>query len=145
MCVCICVYRCICKLAWAEKNPIIANQQVYRKTGRVVFAEGLYRECLKLCGFPTDAASITDDRLLESLPSFVNVRVPGLAAWRLAQLLSALPNRGTEAARFARLAKGLVDTTQLGELDAITGADKHKGIAVPILSLWTMGIVFWEG
>lgn len=109
---------------------------MYRRGGRVVLAEGLYRECLGLCGLPKDAGAIPED--VGSLKARLHPSVPGMAAWRLAQVLHTLPNRGTEVARFAHLARGL-GCARLGSLEAFTGADKDKG-ALPALSLWSLRV-----
>lgn len=114
--------------------------QAYRRAGKIVFAEGLYRECLKLCGMPKDAAAIPADTSLIPPPP-THPSIPGMAAWRLAQLLSALPNRDTEVGQFARLAQGLLggegSAEVLGSLRAFSGKTQHKG-AFAIISLWTM-------
>ena len=112
--------------------------QVYRRAGRVVLAEGLYRECLGLCGLPKDAGKVPDD--LSSLVPRTHASVPGMAAWRLAQVLRALPNRATEVERFAHLARWL-GCARLGSVDAFVGADKDKGVFPVLMGLraWTTG------
>lgn len=103
-----------------------------------MLAEGLYRECLRLCGLPKDAANVPDD--LSRLVPRIHSSVPGMIAWRLAQVLRALPNRSTEVARFAHLGQGL-GCARLGSLDAFVGADKNKGTKFPVLSLWALRVL----
>ncbi len=95
---------------------------------------------------PKDAASIPADLtqiLTHQIPAPpMHPSIPGMAAWRLAQLLSALPNRGTEVEQFARLGQGLLGEGQhveewLGSLQAWQGKDENKG-GFPLVSLWSM-------
>lgn len=71
--------------------------------------------------------------------------VGALLAWRYAQLLTALPNRGTEAGRWERLARLLYDESPIGRasapesmfgtLDNLTGrGDAGRGIVVDLLT-----------
>ena len=46
----------------------------------------------------------------------VHPSVGALLAWRFAQLLTALPQRGTEAARWERLARALYDERPIGRM-----------------------------
>lgn len=79
---------------------------VYSRTGRVTLAEGLYREISKILRItPISAESV---EVAEVHPS-----IGALAAWRYAQLLTALPRRGTEASGWHTLAKDLYDDAPL--------------------------------
>lgn len=104
---------------------------IYSRTGRVTLAEGLYREISKILQLnpaapDPGAGAATVEDLGEVHPS-----LGALAAWRYAQLLTALPRRGTEAAGWHRLAKDLYDDAPLrrvlepasvfGTLDALQG------------------------
>lgn len=79
---------------------------VYARTGRVTLAEGLYREVGKVLRMSPSAAEAV--ALHEVHPS-----VGALAAWRYAQLLTALPKRETEAAGWHKLACELYDDAPL--------------------------------
>ena len=79
---------------------------VYSRTGRVTLAEGLYREISKIMRItPSSAESV---EVAEVHPS-----IGALAAWRYAQLLTALPRRGSEADGWHKLAKDLYDDAPL--------------------------------
>jgi tetratricopeptide (TPR) repeat protein len=79
---------------------------IYSRTGRVTLAEGLYRKSINLLHL--DIGSSEPAAALKAHTS-----VGALAAWRYAQLLTALPKRSTEAAAWHKLAADLYDDAPL--------------------------------
>ena len=79
---------------------------VYARTGRITLAEGLYREVVKLLGLRPEEALRRDDGATHS-------SIGAYAAWRYAQLLSALPKRSTEMEKWHQLAADLYDDAPL--------------------------------
>lgn len=80
---------------------------MYSRTGRITLAEGLYRETLKIFDLNINERMGGDSTLRSELP--FHPSVGALAAWRYAQLLTALPGRGTEASAWQSLANDLYD------------------------------------
>jgi len=112
---------------------------VFSRSGRVVLAEGLFREALRRLHASVDvvdgapAADATDAH-----PSTV-----ALASWRFSQLLSVMPKREGEAQRWAELAAGEwarggvlgeIDDA-LGSRDALSGKGHHGTLVVSNLIL----------
>jgi hypothetical protein len=112
---------------------------VFARTGRATLAEGLYREAAKALRLsPGGAGSAAE--LREAHPS-----AGALLAWRAAQLMTALPGRGTEAAGWARVGRELYDDAPLGRalapetvfgtLDALQGrGDPGRGVVVDLMT-----------
>lgn len=101
--------------------------EVYSRTGRVTLAEGLYREILKALDLSTG-----EERLGTSA---VHPSINSLAAWRYAQLLTALPKRSTEAEAWQKLATDVYEDAPMQSLtgpDAMFGSmDSLKGKGTP--------------
>jgi tetratricopeptide (TPR) repeat protein len=102
---------------------------MYSRTGRITLAEGLYRETLKIFNLNINEGMGGDSLLGLELP--FHPSVGALAAWRYAQLLTALPGRGTEASAWQSLASDLYDDAPIrrvvdpvrvfGSLELLTG------------------------
>lgn len=145
---------------------------VYSRTGRVTLAEGLYREITKMLGvssmlkssaspvvasaplYPaTDlgvASGAVSSTISSTVPalhtlSAVHPSINSLAAWRYAQLLSAMPKRTTETAAWHALAQELYDdaplrrilepSTVFGTLDTLQGkGDAGYGVVVDAMT-----------
>jgi tetratricopeptide (TPR) repeat protein len=128
---------------------------VYSRTGKVTLAEGLYREIVKILDLnpaTESSSSLGGVGGVSSLPILqlqgfgpVHPSVSSLAAWRYAQLLTALPRRDTEAAGWHRLAKELYDDAPLrrvlepasvfGTLDHLQGkGDGGCGIVLDLMT-----------
>ncbi len=78
----------------SDKHPRVAMVlmllgKVYARTARVMFAEGLYRECLKLMQL--------DDTKVGGPCPHVHPSVAAMLGWQYHQLLKVLPNRGMES------------------------------------------------
>lgn len=100
---------------------------VYSRTGKVTLAEGLYREIMKILDLNPSVASSepfvapglgggissSGSGTLQLGLGPVHPSISSLAAWRYAQLLTALPRRSTEATGWHRLAKELYDDAPL--------------------------------
>ena len=111
---------------------------VYARTGRATLAEGLYREVGKLLRLsPSTAEAVT----LQEVHSSTGA----LAAWRYAQLLTALPKREREAAAWHQLATDLYDdaplrmvlepATVFGSLDVLKGqGTAGYGVVLDLMS-----------
>jgi hypothetical protein len=151
--------------------PLTLLGDVYARTARVTFAEGMYREAARLAGVVvlasgggggeaagggSVAAAASSDGSLSSSesagPHSVHPSLGALAAWRYAQLLTALPRRETEARAWAaagerlwRRGAGKGDSlaATLGDLDCRTGrsASREGGI----VSLLCRRLVLVEG
>lgn len=119
-------------LAGGKPHPRIAMvllllAHVYSRTGKVTLAEGLYREIVKILDLnplvassePSIAPGLgggissSGSGTLQLGLGPVHPSVSSLAAWRYAQLLSALPRRSTEATGWHQLAKELYDDAPL--------------------------------
>ncbi|KAL4520055.1 hypothetical protein Ndes2526B_g01398 [Nannochloris sp. 'desiccata'] len=136
---------------------LLAN--VYSRTGKVTLAEGLYREIVKILDLnPAVASSEPSIALglgggisgsgsgtLQLGLGPVHPSVSSLAAWRYAQLLTALPRRSTEATCWHQLAKELYDDAPLrrvlepasvfGTLDHLQGkGDGGCGIVLDLMT-----------
>jgi hypothetical protein len=102
--------------------PLVLLGDVYARTARVMYAEGMYREAARLAG--VEAAGIgsggrgggggggaaeEDGGGAEAAagPRAVHPSLGALVAWRYAQLLTALPRRETEARAWAAAAERL--------------------------------------
>jgi hypothetical protein len=111
---------------------------VFCRSGRVVMAEGLLREACKLLGIARDAAAPWH------APRGCHHSLAARAAWLHAQLLSALPKRGTEAHAWAECARAVAAAgpdgsgapleETLGELGALSGAGRCG--KAPAVVLW---------
>jgi hypothetical protein len=163
--------------------PLTLLGDVYARTARVTFAEGMYREAARLAGVvvvvgggggseaagggsaaPSSSSSSGDGSSSsfsssESAgPHSVHPSLGALAAWRYAQLLTALPRRETEARAWAAAGERLWRRGQgagggeqkgdslagtLGALDCRTGrsASREGGI----VSLLCRRLVLVEG
>jgi hypothetical protein len=105
--------------------PLTLLGDVYARTARVMFAEGMYREAARLAGVEAaiggggrgggggeggggggDGSSSGPSSSSSSAggPRVVHPSLGALAAWRYAQLLTALPKRETEAKAWAAAA-----------------------------------------
>ena len=128
---------------------------VYSRSGRVTLAEGLYREIAKIlhlspppttAGGGSGSGSGSNGGSLDFVEHLgVHPNVAALAAWRYAQLLTALPRRETEAQGWHRLAKDLYDDAPLrrvlepasafGTLDMLTGkGTSGYGVVLDLLT-----------
>lgn len=123
--------------------PLLLTGEVFSRTRRVTYAEGLYRECTKLLhvdqqGRPKGAAHGAPVTV-----HGVHASALALLAWRFAQLMAALPNRSTELHEWDTSAVAYYSTyrqvdggagdalgDELGPLEALKG--KHG---------WGMGVV----
>jgi tetratricopeptide (TPR) repeat protein len=140
---------------------LLGLAHVYSRTGKVTLAEGLYREIGKILDLNPVVASSSEPSLATGLGGGsgsisstssshivgsgtlqlglgpVHPSVSSLAAWRYAQLLTALPRRSTEAAGWHRLAKELYDDAPIrrvlepgsvfGTLDHLQGKGEAGG------------------
>lgn len=94
--------------AHGERSPLLALLlallgHTYSRSARVTFAEGLYREAAKLLHLdPARQQGLAPPRLPATCG--VHPSVGAMLAWRYAQLLWALPNRGGEAALWEKCA-----------------------------------------
>ncbi len=140
---------------------LLGLAHVYSRTGKVTLAEGLYREIAKILDLNPAVVASEPSALGSSsgvgvggvsggLPvqlglGPVHPSVSSLAAWRYAQLLTALPRRDTEAAGWHRLAKELYDDAPLrrvlepasvfGTLDHLQGkGDGGCGIVLDLMT-----------
>ena len=139
---------------------------VYSRTGKVTLAEGLYREIVKILDLnpvvassepslasalgggttsSTSTSHIVGSGTLQLGFGPVHPSVASLAAWRYAQLLTALPRRNTEATGWHRLAKELYDDAPIrrvlepasvfGTLDHLQGkGDGGCGIVLDLMT-----------
>lgn len=115
--------------------PLLLTGEVFSRTRRVTYAEGLYRECAKLMALestwppshrrPVGEGGTSAPASLRGL----NASVAALLSWRAAQLMAALPNRSTELMEWERSATLLFGVAQpnanvadeLGSRDALRG------------------------
>eukprot|EP00890_Picochlorum_soloecismus_P005815 jgi/Picsp_1/6234/NSC_03588-R1_hypothetical protein CHLNCDRAFT_51750 [Chlorella variabilis] len=105
------------------KHPSIAIvllllAEVYSRTGRVTLAEGLYRELSKMLSLSTDSGSENKGTTL------VHPTVISVMAWRFSQLLTALPQRDTEAEKWKQLAS---DVYEEAPMERLTGPEVMFG------------------
>ena len=113
--------------------PVLcALGHVYARSARVMYAEGVLREAGKL-------ARLDPSRLSVAPPARdLGAGLHAALAWRHAQLLTALPNRGGEAAAWEGAARAMwarcptlrgdgALEAALGDLPALTGKGQHGG------------------
>ncbi|KAL4423065.1 hypothetical protein ABPG77_005870 [Micractinium sp. CCAP 211/92] len=117
---------------------LLLTAHAYSRTGRVTLAEGLYREAAKMLQL---SPGHTDEVDIKA----VHPSVGALLAWRYAQLLTAMPQRTTEAAAWEKLARalheeapigglGAAPETAFGTLDALTGkGSMGRGIVLDLM------------
>ncbi|GAX79410.1 hypothetical protein CEUSTIGMA_g6851.t1 [Chlamydomonas eustigma] len=96
----------------SDKHPRIALVlmllgRVYARTARVIFAEGMYRESTKLLQLDSWLSMKQMGRSSSTPPLTAHPSVLAMVAWHFHQLLTVLPNRGGEAARWEECAKEL--------------------------------------
>ncbi|GAB4817145.1 hypothetical protein N2152v2_004191 [Parachlorella kessleri] len=83
----------------------------YSRSARVTLAEGLFRECSKML-------QLTPTRAEDIELTMVHPSIGALLSWRYCQLLTALPNRGTEAAAWHKMAGCLWEEAPIGRKNA---------------------------
>lgn len=120
---------------WSVAVPLVHTGYVYARSGRVVLAEGLYREALRRLAASVDGAGGFAAAAPAAPPTDAHPSTVALAAWRFSQLLSVLPRRDSEAARWADLAQdewrrgcgavGAGAVEALGTRDALSGKGHH--------------------
>lgn len=106
------------------KNPSIAMvllllAEVYSRTGRVTLAEGLYRELSKMLSLSTDSEYSENKGTPLVHPTVISVM-----AWRFSQLLTALPQRTTEAEKWEQLAS---EAYEEAPMERLTGPEVMFG------------------
>ncbi|WIA40623.1 hypothetical protein OEZ86_013959 [Tetradesmus obliquus] len=77
----------------------------YARSARVMFAEGLLREAAKVLGAAEPGRLV--DKAASSSRQLAHPSLAAAVAWRYCQLLTALPNRGAEAATWGDAARTL--------------------------------------
>ncbi|PNH04649.1 hypothetical protein TSOC_009171 [Tetrabaena socialis] len=115
--------------AHGERSPALASLLLllgytYSRSARVTFAEGLFREAAKLLRL--DPARQQQQQQQQC--GGAHASVGAVLAWRYAQLLWVLPNRGNEAAVWERCARHLWGGCgPLGSqgLEAVLGGQAH--------------------
>ena len=135
---------------WGESHPSMSTPlvhlgYVYARTGRVVEAEGFFRQSLKLLRVSVDGTQVGAPPANTS-PSDVHPSCVALAAWRFAQLLSVMPRRETETQRCVDVANasweawgqgrgGETIEDQLGTLNALSGQGHHGKLFTSSITL----------
>ncbi|KAF8055656.1 RPA1A [Scenedesmus sp. PABB004] len=108
--------------------------RTYARSARVMYAEGMLRECAKLLG--GDPARLADAQQQPAGRAPAHASLRAALAWRFAQLLTALPSRGAEAAAWSDAARALWPRAGaglsarplegvLGDAAALTGQGAH--------------------
>eukprot|EP00877_Chromochloris_zofingiensis_P013697 jgi/Chrzof1/8581/Cz03g16090.t1 len=100
---------------------------VYSRTARVTFAEGVFREAVKFYGLDPQKPKPASSK------QCVHPSLAAALCWRYCQLLSALPNRSTEAAAWADMAwklwKKSGAVAKAGVIEEVLGdAENLKGL-----------------
>ncbi|WIA20326.1 hypothetical protein OEZ85_006158 [Tetradesmus obliquus] len=95
----------------------------YARSARVMFAEGLLREAAKVLGAAEPSRLV--DKAASSSRQLAHPSLAAAVAWRYCQLLTALPNRGAEAATWGDAARTLWQ--HAGRGFGIQGASRGSG------------------
>ena len=127
---------------WEQAMALTLLATSYCRSGRVILAEGLLREACRLLRLTRDGLSST-----WQAPHGCHASCAARVAWLHAQLLTALPKRGTEAEQWAGVASHIWQTSlhpssggielpsAFGDLQALTGEGRQGSLNVMVLLL----------